>query len=154
RLGASEPSSRERMVSLLASRRLVLGRVAAASAALFAAALLAVPASAADPAADLVSSTAQQVIDIVKEKPAGPQRQAAIQQELQPGFALPYMGQQALGQFWARTTEPERARFLRAVETAEARSYSERFSHYAGQTLTLGRVTTRSSGVYIVDSKL
>jgi len=137
------------MVSLLASRRLVLGWVAAA-----AAALLAAPASAADPAADLVSSTAQQVIDIVKEKPAGPQRQAAIQQVLQTRFDLPYMGQQALGQFWARTTEPERARFLKAVETAEARSYSERFGHYAGQTLTVGRVTTRSNGVYIVDSKL
>lgn len=136
------------MVRLLACRRLVVGSAAAI------AALFALPVLAADAASDLIAGTAAEVIEIIKSKPAGPARQAAIQQVLQTKFDLPYMGQQALGQFWARTTEPERARFLKAVETAEARSYSERFGHYAGQTLTVGRVTTRSNGVYIVDSKL
>ena len=131
------------------SRRLVLGLGAAALAALPVA-----PASAADPAADLVASTAQQVIDLVKVTPPGPQRQAAIQQVLLTKFDLPYMGQQSLGQFWNRTTEPERARFLKAVETAEARAYSERFGQYAGQTVTVGKVNPRANGVYIVDSKL
>src|SRR5262245_26114948 len=147
RLRVFQPTRRERIVPF--SRRLVLGLGAAALAALPVA-----PASAADPAADLVASTAQQVIDLVKVTPPGPQRQAAIQQVLLTKFDLPYMGQQSLGQFWNRTTEPERARFLKAVETAGARAYSERFGQYAGQTLTVGRVTTRSNGVYIVDSKL
>ena len=135
------------MVPLLA-RRLVLGFSAAA------AWLLAMPASAADPAADLVASTAAEVIEIVKAKPAGPARQAAIQQVLQTKFDLPYMGQQTLGPFWGKTTEAERARFLKAVETAEAKAYSERFGQYAGQTLKLGRVNSRPNGVQIVDSQL
>jgi phospholipid transport system substrate-binding protein len=149
RLTAFRPSRRERIVPLLASRRLVLASIAAVLAA-----LPVVPASAAEPAADLVSSTAQQVVDIVRVNPPGPQRQAAIQQILLTKFDLPYMGQQSLGQFWNRATEPERARFLKAVETAEARAYSERFGQYAGQTVTVGKVTTRPNGLYIVDSKL
>ena len=137
------------MVPLLACRRLVLGFSAAV-----AASLLALPASAADPAADLIAGTAAEVIEIIKAKPAGPARQAAIQQVLQTKFDLPYMGQQALGQFWNKTTEADRARFLKAVETAEAKAYSERFGQYAGQSLKLGRVTSRPNGVQMVDSQL
>jgi phospholipid transport system substrate-binding protein len=137
------------MVPLLACRRLVLGLSAAV-----AASMLALPASAADPAADLIAGTAAEVIDIIKAKPAGPARQAAIQQILQTKFDLPYMGQQTLGPFWNKTTEAERARFLKAAETAEAKAYSERFGQYAGQTLKLGRVTSRPNGVQMVDSQL
>jgi phospholipid transport system substrate-binding protein len=137
------------MVRLLACRRLVLGLSAAV-----AASMLALPASAAGPAADLIAGTAAEVIDIIKAKPAGPARQAAIQQVLQTKFDLPYMGQQTLGPFWNKTTEAERARFLKAAETAEAKAYSERFGQYAGQTLKLGRVTSRPNGVQMVDSQL
>jgi phospholipid transport system substrate-binding protein len=137
------------MVPLLACRRLVLGLSAAV-----AASMLALPALAADPAADLIAGTAAEVIDIIKAKPAGPARQAAIQQVLQTKFDLPYMGQQTLGPFWNKTTEAERARFLKAAETAEAKAYSERFGQYAGQTLKLGRVTSRPNGVQMVDSQL
>jgi phospholipid transport system substrate-binding protein len=136
-------------VPLLACRRVVLGLVAAAAAMLFT-----LPATAAEPAADLVSSTAAQAIDIIKTTPAGPARQAAIQRVLQSRFDLPYMGQSALGANWNKATEVQRARFLKAAETAEARAYSERFGQYAGQTLTVGKVTPRSNGVFIVDSKL
>src|SRR5215471_9842366 len=136
------------MVRLLACRRLVVGSAAAI------AALFALPVLAADAASDLIAGTAAEVIEIIKSKPAGPARQAAIQQVLQTKFDLPYMGQQALGQFWNKATEAERARFLKAAETAEARAYSERFGQYGGQTLTLGKVMTRPNGVVMVDSKL
>ena len=65
------------------------------------------------------------------------------------------MGQSALGAHWNKATpRPQRARFLKAADSAEARAYSERFGQYGGQTLTVGKVTTRPNGVFIVDSKL
>jgi phospholipid transport system substrate-binding protein len=116
--------------------------------------LVASPAFAADPAADLISGTAAQVIDIVKTTPAGAARQAAIQRVMQTKFDVPFMAQTALGTHWAKATPEQQARFVKATETAEAKAYSERFGQYAGQTLTIGKTTSRPNGVFIVDSRL
>ena len=134
---------------LLACRRLAF-RLAAGAAI----ALVAAPAFANDPAAELVSATAAQAIDIIKTTAAGPQRQAAIQQVLQTRFDLPYMAQTALGTHWTKATPEQQARFVKATETAEAKAYSERFGQYAGQTLAIGKATARPNGVFIVDSRL
>lgn len=135
---------------MLASRRVVL-QLAAASA-VFAALPVVPPAFAADPA-QLVQGTAQQVIDIIKTK-NGAARQAAILGVLQSSFDMPAMARSALGTHWNQATEGERERFLKAVATAEAKAYSERFGQYGGQTLTVGKVTPRANGVSIVDSRL
>jgi phospholipid transport system substrate-binding protein len=135
-------------VLLLACRRVVLSFAVGA-----AAALSVLPASAADPA-QLIQSTATDVIEIIKKTTPGPARQADIQRVLQTNFDLPYMGQQALGANWNKASEAERTRFLKAAETAEARAYSERFGQYGGQTLTVGKVTPRANGLSIVDSQL
>lgn len=135
-------------MTLLTCRRLAF-RLAAGAAVT----LVAAPAFASDPASDLVSGTATQAIDIVKTTTGG-QRQAAIQQVLQTRFDLPYMAQTALGTHWTRATPEQQARFVRATEMAEAKAYSERFGQYAGQTLTVGKTTARSNGVWIVDSRL
>ncbi len=131
---------------LLASRRVVLGLVGAA------ASTIVFPAVA-DDSAKLVERVAAQVIDIVKTK-QGAARQAAVLQVLQTDFDLPYMGRSALGTHWNQATEEQRQRFLKATATAEARAYSERFGQYGGQTLTIGKVTTRANGVSVVDSRL
>lgn len=141
--------ARERTVSLLASRRVVLGFVAGA-----AATLVALPAAAANPAAELIERTAAEVIQIIKSTSPGSARQAAMQKVLQTNFDLPYMGQTALGANWNRANEQQHVRFLKAVESAEARAYSERFGQYGGQTVTVGKVTSRPNGVFIVDSRI
>ena len=133
---------------LLACRRVVLCLALGV-----AAAFVALPASAADPA-QLIQSTATEVIEIIKATTPGPARQAAIQRVLQTNFDLPYMGQQALGANWNKASEVQRVRFLKAAESAEARAYSERFGQYGGQILTVGKVTTRPNGLFIVDSQL
>ena len=132
---------------LVACRRLAFRLVGAAFVA------LASPAYAADPAADLVASTAAQAIDIIKTS-TGAQRQAAIQQVLETKFDLPYMAQTALGTHWAKATPEQQARFVKATVTAEAKAYSERFGQYAGQTLAVGKTTARPNGVWVVDSRL
>ena len=132
---------------LLASRRVVFGLAAAV-----AASSVVLPALAQDPA-KLVEDTAAQVIDIVKTK-TGAARQAAVLQVLQTRFDLPYMGRSALGTHWNQASEEQRQRFLTAVATAEARAYSERFGQYAGQTLTVGKISNRPNGVTVVDSRL
>ena len=133
---------------MLACRRLVLASAAAVAVGLFSA-----PSMAAGDPAQLIQTVADQVIQIVKQA-KGPDREAAIQNILTTNFDMAYMGRAALGTHWDATTEPERERYLKAVISAEAHAYSERFGQYAGQTLTVGRVTQRPNGVSVVDSKL
>jgi len=110
--------------------------------------------AAAGPAATLIEGTAAKVIQIIKDKPPGPDRQAAIRQVLLTDFDLGSMGRSALGTHWNTSTPDQQKRFLAAVVDAEARVYSERFGQYGGQTLVLGKVTDRGNGVTMVDSKL
>jgi len=129
----------------LASRRAVLCLAVAA---------LAAPVQAADgPAAALIEKASSEVIALIKAK-TGPAREEGIRSILVTYFDLPFMGQSALGTHWAATPAPQRERFLKAVVSAEARAYSERFGQYGGQTLAVGRVSTRPNGVTVVDSKL
>ena len=131
-----------------ASRRAAL-RLAVGSAA-----ALALPAIAAEgAAAQLIEKVAAEVIELIKAK-TGPEREAGIRAVLVANFDMPFMGQAALGTHWNATTEPLRERYLKAVVSAEARAYAQRFGQYGGQTLTLGRVTTRPNGASMVDSKL
>jgi len=137
-------------VPLLAFRRLVL---AAAVAVGLCASAFTAPAMAADGPAQLIQSVADQVIQIVKQA-KGPDREAAIQNILTSNFDMSYMARAALGTHWDGTGEPDRERYLKAVVSAEAHAYSERFGQYAGQTLSVGRVTPRATGVSVVESKL
>jgi phospholipid transport system substrate-binding protein len=141
---------KERTVPLLASRRVVL-QLAAALAALPA---LAPAGLAADgPAAQLIEKVSAEVIELVKAK-AGAEREAGIRQVLEQYFDLPAMGRSALGTHWARATEEQRARYLKAVTSAEAHAYAERFGQYGGQKLMVDRVGPGPNGVSLVDSRL
>ena len=116
--------------------------------------MLAFPALAADgPAATLIERTAAEVIELIKAKPPGAEREAGIRKVLIEAFDLNYMGQQALGKYWSSTSPEQRQRYLRAAVDAEAHAYAERFGQYGGQTLTLGKVSQRGN-VTVVDSKL
>jgi phospholipid transport system substrate-binding protein len=140
-------------VPLLACRRVVL-RLAATAAAGLLPLLFAWPAGAADgPAANLIEKTSAQVIELIKTT-TGAQREAGIQTVLETSFDLNYMGQQALGKYWAGATPEQQARYLKAAVGAEAHAYAERFGQYGGQTLALGKITTRPNGVTVVDSRL
>jgi phospholipid transport system substrate-binding protein len=128
----------------LASRRAVLCLAAA----------FAVPARAADePAAQVIQKAAAEVIELVKNTSGAP-REAGIRDVLMRYFDLPYMGRAALATHWDATSPDQRERFLKAVISAEARAYSERFGQYGGQTLAITRVSARPNGSSVVDSKL
>jgi len=128
----------------LASRRAVLCLAAA----------FAVPARAADePAAQVIQKAAAEVIELVKNTSGAP-REAGIRDVLMRYFDLPYMGRAALATHWDATSPDQRERFLKAVISAEARAYSERFGQYGGQTLAVTRVSARPNGSSVVDSKL
>lgn len=119
-----------------------------------AAAALALPAHAADgPAAQLIEKVAAEVIELIKST-QGAQREAGIRDVLLRYFDLPYMGRAALATHWDATSPQQRDRFLKAVVSAEARAYSERFGQYGGQTLTITSVSNRPNGSSIVASKL
>jgi len=119
-----------------------------------AAAVLAVPAHAADgPAAQLIEKVAGEVIELIKTT-QGAQREAGIRSVLERYFDLTYMGRAALATHWDGTTPAQRDRFLKAAISAEARAYAERFGQYGGQTLAVTSVSNRANGVFVVASKL
>lgn len=129
----------------LASRRAFLCVAAAA---------LAAPARAADgPASQLIEKVAGEVIDLIKTT-QGAQREAGIRAVLLNYFDLPQMGRAALATHWDATTPEQRDRFLKAVVSAEARAYSERFGQYGGQTLAVTSVSNRPNNVSVVATKL
>jgi phospholipid transport system substrate-binding protein len=136
-------------VPLLACRRVVL-RLAAVTAV----GLLPWCAQAADgPAASLIEKSSAEVIELIKTT-TGAQREAGIRKVLEASFDLNYMGQQALGKYWTGATPEQQARYLKAAVSAEAHAYAERFGQYGGQTLALGKITTRPNGVTVIDSRL
>ena len=105
-----------------------------------------------DPA-KLIQAVTGEVTEIVKTR-TGVDREAAIRHLLQTNFDLPYMGSKALGAHWSQASDQQRMRFLAAVETSEARAYSERLGNFAGATVTIGTVSTRPDGTWMVDSTL
>jgi phospholipid transport system substrate-binding protein len=129
--------------------RRILGVLLAAGAAV---GLFVSPVEAAEPAT-LIRTVAAVVIEIVKTR-TGSEREVAIRQVLRDDFDLPYMGRSALGTHWSQASEAQRARFLAAVETSEARAYSERFGKYAGYAVTVGKVSPRPNNMWIVSSQL
>ena len=132
-------------VMLLASRRAFLCLAVTA---------IALPAQAADgPAAQLIEKVAAEVIELIKAK-TGPQREAGIRDVLLEEFRPALHGQGGARHPLERHHRDQRERFLKAVVSAEARAYSERFGQYGGQTLTVTRVSQRPNGVSVVDSKL
>jgi phospholipid transport system substrate-binding protein len=118
-----------------------------------AATLIALPAWAADPAAQLILDTSAAVVELMKTK-TGIDRQNGFQRILETQFDLPYMGQMALGKYWDGTTPAQRVRFLKATASAEARAYNERFGQYGGQSVTVNKVSPRANGVFEVDSQI
>jgi phospholipid transport system substrate-binding protein len=105
-----------------------------------------------DPAT-LIQAVTGEVTEIVKTR-TGADREAAIRQLLQTNFDLRHMGSKALGTHWSQASEQQRVRFLAAVETSDARAYSERLGNFAGATVTIGIVSTRPNSTWMVDSTL
>ncbi len=138
---------------LLASRRLTFRLAANAALTSAALALVAAPAFAADPAADLVASTMAQGFEIMKS-PNSPARQAAIKQVLDSKFDLPFMAQTALGTHWSKATPDQQARFIKATELSESKAYNERFGQYNGLQFKILKTTERPGGVQVVDTTI
>jgi len=133
--------------------RKILGVLLAAGTA---AALFTLPVQAAVRATEparLIQAVTAEVTEIVSTR-TGADREAAIRQLLRTNFDLTYMGSKALGTHWTQASEQQRMRFLAAVETSEARAYSERLGNFAGSTVTIGKAVAQPNGAWIVDSNL
>jgi phospholipid transport system substrate-binding protein len=108
--------------------------------------------AAGDPS-QLVRSVAAQAMDIAKTKSGAP-REAAFREVLRNNFDLPHMARLVMGSHWNEASEQQRARFMAALETQEARAYGERLGKLAGSALTIDKVVPQSSGVWIVNASL
>jgi phospholipid transport system substrate-binding protein len=103
-----------------------------------------------DPARQVIQRTADELIRIKADSA----REAAIMRLLQAEFDLNSMARSTLATHWDQATPDQRERFLKVQASAEAHAYAQRFAQYAGQRLTVTRVTPRGNGVSVVDSTL
>ena len=117
---------------------------AVAAAALSASSALA----ASDPGQPVKAVTA--AIHALPRAPAA--REAAIRQVLRDDFDLAWTARQALGAHWEAATPDQRARFVAALETSEARAYGERLGMLSGATLALDKVTPHGAAAWTIDS--
>ncbi|GEP59558.1 toluene tolerance protein [Reyranella soli] len=127
-------------------RNVFSGLWAAAAAAL----LFVFPAGAAsgDPG-QFVKNVTSQLADIARTK-SGPSRDAAVREVLRNSFDLAHIARVALGGYWSQASEPQRARFLVALEAAEARAYGDRLAKLATSDVTIDKVDARPNGVSMV----
>jgi phospholipid transport system substrate-binding protein len=81
-------------------------------------------------------------------------REGAIRQVLHDDFDVAWTARQALGAHWEAATPEQRARFVAALETSEARAYCERLGMLQGSTLVVDKITPRGAGAWTVDSSV
>jgi phospholipid transport system substrate-binding protein len=130
-------------------RRVFHGLLAAAAAAI----VFALPVWAAPEPGQFVKNVTGQLADIARTK-SGTSRDAAVREVLRDNFDLAHMARVALGSHWAGASEPLRARFLAALEAAEARAYGERLTKLAASDVTIDKVDARPNGVSMVKAVL
>jgi phospholipid transport system substrate-binding protein len=130
-------------------RRVFHGLLAAAAAAI----VFALPVWAAPEPGQFVKNVTGQLADIARTK-SGTSRDAAVREVLRNNFDLAHMARVALGSHWAGASEPLRARFLAALEAAEARAYGERLTKLAASDVTIDKVDARPNGVSMVKAVL
>jgi ABC-type transporter MlaC component len=130
-------------------RRVFHSLLAAAAAAI----VFALPVWAAPEPGQFVKNVTGQLADIARTK-SGPSRDAAVREVLRNNFDLAHMARVALGSHWAGASEPLRARFLAALEAAEARAYGERLTRLAASDVTIDKVDARPNGVSMVKAVL
>lgn len=118
--------------------------VAAAAAVLFV-----FPAGAASDPGQFVKNVTGQLATIARTK-SGPSRDAAVREVLRNSFDLAHIARVALGGYWNQASEPQRARFLAALEAAEARAYGDRLAKLATSDVTIDKVDARPNGVSLV----
>ena len=81
-------------------------------------------------------------------------REGAIRQVLHDDFDLAFAARQALGAHWEAATPDQRARFVAALETSEAKAYGERLGMLQGATLVVDRIAPKGAGAWTVDSSV
>ncbi|MBI2827524.1 MAG: ABC transporter substrate-binding protein [Planctomycetia bacterium] len=134
-------------------RKVFHGLLAAAAAALLFALPALTPARAAADPGQFVKNVTGLLADIGRTK-SGPSRDAAVREVLRNNFDLAYMARVALGSHWTEASEALRARFLAALEAAEARAYGERLTRLAASDVTIDKVDARPNGVSMVKAVL
>jgi len=107
------------------------------------------PAGAASDPGQFVRNVTGQLSDIARTK-SGPSRDAAVREVLRNSFDLSHIARVALGNYWNQASEPQRARFLAALEAAEARAYGDRLAKLASCDVMIDKVDARPDGVSMV----
>ena len=130
-------------------RKVFHALLAAAAAAL----VFALPVWAAADPGQFVKNVTGQLADIGRTK-SGASRDAAVREVLRNNFDMAHMARVALGSHWAEASEPMRARFLAALEAAEARAYGDRLTRLAASDVTIDKVDARPNGVSMVKAVL
>ncbi len=88
------------------------------------------------------------------ENLAAEQREVTFRRLLTEGFDVPSIGRFALGRYWRKASEEQRAEYDRLFEDMIVSTYSKLLDSYAGEVLEVGTVRHRDEKKAAVDSRI
>ncbi len=103
----------------------------------------------------LIESLADKAIAaLTVKKVARAERVKRFRVLLHEHFAVKTIGRWVMGRYWRKATDGERTEFLKLFENLLVSIYVDRFSNYAGMTLTVTKTATKGDVDIIVYSKI
>lgn len=106
-------------------------------------------------AGKFIESLSQQAITkLTAEGIDDKEREANFRVLLNDNFDIPVIGKWVLGRHWRKATAEERAEYMMLFEDLIVATYLNRFNQYAGEKLTLTKITSDNSKSVTVYSKI
>lgn len=116
----------------------------------------ALPAWAADPAAERVEAFNRALLDTMKQgKSLGAQgRFRKLQPAVEQAFDLPTMTRVAVGPTWPSIAPADQEKLVAAFSRMSAATWAHNFDDYSGETFKLGAISANASGDKLVRDQL
>jgi len=106
-----------------------------------------------DPAA-FINNLANETLKVLGERPPPTERERRFKAILLENFDMPRISRFALGRYWVGSSDQEKQEFQRLLPDYVARSYSNRFMRYSGETVKVTRSRPSDRDVTVVSSRI
>jgi phospholipid transport system substrate-binding protein len=106
-----------------------------------------------DPAA-FINNLANETLKVLGERPPPTERERRFKAILLENFDMPRISHFVLGRYWVGSSDQEKQEFQRLLPDYVARSYSNRFIRYSGETVKVIRSRSADRDATVVSSQI
>jgi phospholipid transport system substrate-binding protein len=106
-----------------------------------------------DPVA-FINNLANETLKVLGERPPPTERERRFKAILLENFNMPRISRSVLGRYWVGSSDQEKQEFQRLLPDYVARSYSNRFVRYSGETVKVIRSRPAGGDATMVSSQI